>query len=132
MTGSDDAGTTIEFDAANGWVKAVIEGPLNIDITLSTFRRVREKAVECGTRKLLMDLRSIQPSAAFIDSYMFAKNFRERTGIDNNYRLAVLFNPAIYPKDRADTLQMVSRNWGNIAGKMFTDEEEALEFLRTG
>ena len=94
------------------------------------FRQARALAVERGTLKILIDMREMQSKTSFIDSYIFAKNFREKTGIDNSYRLAVVYNSANYPADRADTLQMVGENWGNIAGKMFTSMEAAIRFLR--
>jgi hypothetical protein len=77
----------------------------------------------------LFDIRNCPIKQTLLDGFQGMRNLKDSTGLDLTYKIAVVYNPDIYPKERAQFIENVVENRANPTYKMFTDIDEAMAWL---
>lgn len=103
------------------------------DITAENIRISSEKAIELSKKhhcnNLLIDLSECPIGQSLIDGFWSMQDMEKSFGLSFKYNCAVIYNPKLYPDDRAQFIENVVANRINPILKMFSSAEEARKWL---
>ena len=112
---------------------AVIVTTLDAEITNANLRVVVAAGLEAAKKnqssKLLFDVRDNRPGQSLMDGWYSMQQLSGFTGLTENFRCAVVYDPERYPETRAEFMENVVKNRPNPPFRMFTDFDEALKWL---
>lgn len=79
---------------------------------------------------LVFDIRKCKPTKTLVDAYWMMQSLESLAGLDVSYKCAIIFDPSVYPENRADFIEDVVVNRPNPPFKMFKNLDEAFEWLK--
>lgn len=120
----------IVFEPQHFRVKTTITGEINPTIVLNSLRQAKEVCLQNQCFNIMIDACDIYLNSPFIDAYLLAKHFQEKTGLSQKYKCAFLIDPLYYPIERARDLETVAQNWNNHNIHVFTTLENASQWLK--
>jgi hypothetical protein len=103
------------------------------DVTTENVKISAMKALEFSIQHscnyLLFDIRKCKEAQPIIQGYYDMKDMERTTGLTNSHKCAIVYDPAIYPEERAQFIENVVANRPNPMLKMFTSTEDAHDWL---
>jgi len=113
--------------------KAVIATPAD-EINNENVRLAASKALELSRehdcRRILFDIRKCTIGQTQIEAFFFMKEMGEKAGFSVEQRIAIVYDPELYPAERAEFIENVVVNRVNPPFRMFTSMGEALRWLK--
>jgi len=104
------------------------------DITMENIRTASIKALELSNEhncnNLLIDLSECPVGQTLMDGFWGMQDMGKSTGLTHKHCCAVIYNPDLYPEDRAQFIENVVANRINPSLKMFKKSDEAMKWLR--
>lgn len=117
---------TINYLEEQGIVHAKISGPMTWDENKQMCEEVHRCARNNNTNKYLADCREIETTLSILQMDKLPKIFRE-IGATGDDSIAILYNPS---QGRAYKFFQSVSKIANFNLRLFTDEDEAMEWLR--
>lgn len=103
------------------------------EVTMENVRTTVKEAMKLSEvhkcNLLLFDIRNCPIRQTLLDGFQGMSNMKDSMGLDYSYKIAVVYDPGIYPKERAEFIETVVTNRANPKYKMFTDIEEGMVWL---
>lgn len=102
-------------------------------ITVENVRTTVDKALMLSKKHncnlLLFDIRGCPVGQTLLDGFQGMSSMKESVGLNYNYKIAVIYDPKIYPRERAEFIENVVANRANPKFRMFTDFKEGESWL---
>ena len=112
---------------------AVIVTTIDAEITNQNLKVVVATGIEAAKEHkcshLLFDVRQNRPGQSLMDGWYSMQQLTEFTGLSSDFRCAVVYDPEKYPASRAEFMESVVGNRPNPPFRMFTDFDEAMNWL---
>ena len=121
---------TAYYDRENEVVFAVADGQVTTENLKATTRKALELSKKHNCYHLLFDITKCTESQSILQGFLDMENMEKTTGLTFKHKCAVIYNPAIYPNERARFIENVVTNRINPDFKMFTRQQKALAWLR--
>lgn len=121
---------TSYYDTKNGVVYTTPVGEVRIDNVKATAKKALELAIKHRCKLLLFDIRNCPVKQTLLEGFQSMQNVKETLGFDNTYWIAIVYNPDIYPEDRAQFIETVVANRANPKYRMFKEADDAYSWLR--
>ena len=122
---------TTYYDTDNQVVVLEAEGPVTRENIKVTARKALELSNTHICNYILFDLTKCPESQSIFQGYDAMKNMELTTGITRNLKCAVVYNPSIYPEERAKFIENVVMNRPNPFYSMFTSRQDAFVWLKS-
>ncbi len=111
----------------------VMEATPVADITKeNVWRTIKETLVACRQHEcfnILYDIRKCKLGQSTAQSLATMGDLRQLPGMTFRHRTAVVYNPELYPTERAEFVENVVNNRANPAYRIFLDKRAALKWL---
>lgn len=79
--------------------------------------------------QLLFDIRKCPIRQTLLEGFEGMSDLRKSIGLELSFKIAIVYDPAVYPTERAQFIENVVVNRANPAFRMFSDYDEALAWL---
>lgn len=120
----------IYHDKQNGIIVTEATGPL----TTESVRNGIENALICSREHtcelLLFDLRKCTVERPILEGFIDIHDLMRFEGLTFRHKLAIIYNPVLYPEDRARFIENVVVNRPNPPFRMFREKKEAIAWLK--
>lgn len=121
---------TAYFDQGNKVIVVESVGEVNTENIKATATKALELSKQHNNNLLLFDITKCSVGQSATQGFQDMQNMSETTGLTLDYKSAIVYDPNIYPTDRARFIENVVFNRGNQRFKVFTDRHEALKWLK--
>ena len=105
-------------------------GQVNTEVVLNAVGKALKISQKENCEFLFFDIRECHVGQSFLQSFTDMSKLGESTGLTEQHVIAVLYNPEIYPSDRATLIENVITTTANFPYRMFADENDAMEWVR--
>ena len=122
---------SVYYDERKNIVVAIPVGSVTTDNVKKTIVKALEISKKNNCLDLLFDISKCQVDRGIIEGFNDMQNVQQLTGITFMHKCAVIYNPEIYPDERARFIENVVTNRPNPDYKMFTNSEEAIKWLKS-
>jgi hypothetical protein len=120
---------TLSFDSTADMVLAKPIGEVTTENVLDASKKTFEFAQRHDCRRVLFDITACAEAQSLLEGFQVMGAFGSATGFSVHHRLAVFYDPAIYPNTRAKFIEDVVYNRPNPQLRMFDSREAALGWL---
>jgi hypothetical protein len=121
---------TAYFDEENNVVVTTPVGEVTLENVKATTREALILSEKHTCYSLLFDIRQCPIGQSLSDGFWVMQDMKETLGLDYRYRVAIVYNPEIYPQERAQFIENVVVNRGNPNFKLYIELDQALAWLR--
>ena len=121
---------SVIYDKDNEIIIAKPVGNITKENVKATAMKALELSKKCDCDYLLFDVRKCPVAQSDVEGFFLMKNMEETTGLTLKHRVAIVYDPALYPKERAQFIENVVVNRINPVYKMFMSIEDALLWLK--
>ena len=119
------------FDSENEIIVAKPEGDMTSENVKLAIKKTMELSGEHDCYRLLFDITLCREAQPLIYGYQHMKDGLITGGMSLQHICAVVYNPELYPEDRADFIENVVINRTNPKFKMFKTADEAVDWLKS-
>lgn len=120
---------TYHFDEEN---KIIVITPIG-QVNYHNVKETTSVALEVSKQKkcflLLFDIRKCPVGQGISEAFETIKDLDDVLGLSFLHKTAVIFDPSIYPKERASFIELVVTNRPNPKYKMFSNYEHGVSWL---
>ena len=99
----------------------------NIKLGALKILKIAEKNHCCY---LLVDLRKCPIGHSLVEGFLTMQNMKKSTGLSYKYKVAIVYDPTLYPDDRANFIETIVANRANPSFKMFKKTTDAMKWLK--
>ena len=121
---------TIDYDKDKDIVIATPVAEINQENIKSGVLETLKIAKQHRCFYLLLDMRKCQIGQSLMEGFLTMRNMNQTLGLSYEYKVAVVYNPASYPDDRANFIQTIVRNRANPPFRMFRELKDALVWIK--
>ncbi len=120
----------VYYDTDNEIIIAKPAGNITNDNINTTFSKALEYSKKHDCNFLLIDIRKCTIAQSEIDGFLFMKDMTQKTKLSLEHWIAVVFDPMLYPKERAQFIENTVVNRPNPSYRMFMFIDEAILWLK--
>jgi len=121
---------TVFYDKDKDIVVARPHAEITMDNIRVTVMKALELSNEYNCNYFLFDLRKCPSGQSLIEGFWGMQDMKQSTGLMLHHCCAVIYNPKLYPEERALFIENVVANRINPTLKMFKNPDEAMKWLR--
>ena len=100
------------------------------DVTAENIKLTVQKGLELSTQhncnNMLFDIRQCAPAQPEAQGFFLMENAQKNLGLLPKHSVAIVYNPSLYPTERATFIENVTANRPNPTLRMFTDIHAAV------
>lgn len=107
-------------------------GPVSRENVTKTIKRAMEVCKEHSCNYGLFDIRKCPVGQSMAQGFDLMQNLEKAFGVSIDFKMAVVYDPSLYPDDRARFIENVVVNRVNASYRMLKSMDEALAWLQEG
>ncbi|MEQ8517469.1 MAG: hypothetical protein RLN79_14800 [Cytophagales bacterium] len=119
------------FDSQNNLVITRAEGKVETATNLAASKKAIEIARKNNCHRFIFDIRNNPEGQTLLQAFSDMESMKKTLGFQFDDIIAVIYNPSIYSKERAAFVETIVENRANPRFKMFTNKDNALNWLNT-
>jgi len=120
---------TLKFEKENGIIISRPRAPINKENVWQTLAKTVEYSKSHNCYLLLFDIRQCSVDRPLMEGFFDMQNLLQIKGVSIKHKMAILYDPSLYPEERARFIENVVVNRPNPTYRMFDDKKEAIRWL---